>query len=566
MARSSLRARGVLASCFVALPAATLLVVACSSSSTSGTPDTGLGGFGDATTPPPKHDATTPRHDSGGGKPDTSIAEGGHDAQTEASGVGSLCTSDSQCTTGSCEPVGITVPMDADVQFDAGICSKHGACECASATCHDGVKNGQETAIDCGGSQCVPCPVGSACSVGSDCNEGECGVGYKGAKCTGFGPDAGMVDGAAPTDAGLASCVCESSLCSDGVKNGDETDVDCGGSCNKCPTGKACKAVGDCTSDICTSDLCACPAGMTEAPTSNSVPYCIDTYEVTYTQYSSFVGGSTTQTLADQPAECAWNTTFVPANNWPQVGNEAKNPVNYVNWCDAFAYCSYVGHHLCGAIANPTTMSPGGTPIPLTEMAVFQDASVLAANDPAIDEWYNACSSQGQNTWPYSNTYQATWCNDIDSPAQQTSGLVEIPIGQLNYKIVTGAPSCILDTSCAGASDQAGVLSTVSQGDVVQCLLLAPTMGATPACGNAFTETGCVGGSSINIVYDLAGNVAEWENSCSASAGSGDSCAVRGGGYDTPNGPEATKCASNAAQPAQPRNTQAADIGFRCCL
>jgi len=275
MARPSFRARGVFASCFLTLPVSALLFAACGTS-TESVPDTGTGGFGDATTPP-RHDSGAPKKDSGGGKPDgTVIGDAGHDARhdagNDAEGVGAVCTAASQCATGSCEPVGIAVPLDADLVFDAGICTTPGKCQCASATCFDGVKNGQETDVDCGGSQCSPCPVNSTCKVGSDCNEGECGIGYKGAKCTGLSPDAGTVDGAAVGDAGLASCTCQASSCFDGVENGNETDVDCGGSCNKCPTGKDCKVAGDCTSDICMGNICECPPGMTEAPTSMSVP------------------------------------------------------------------------------------------------------------------------------------------------------------------------------------------------------------------------------------------------------------------------------------------------------
>jgi hypothetical protein len=326
-----------------------------------------------------------------------------------------------------------------------------------------------------------------------------------------------------------------------------------------------CLVMGDCTSTICTNDICACPEGMTEAPTSMSVPYCIDTYEITYKQYSSFLSASTATTITNQPAECQWNTTFVPANNWPQVGELANNPVNYVNWCDAYAYCAAANHHLCGAIANPTAGTVAGAPIPLNGTDTFQDATVPALNDPIVDEWYNACSAQGQNIFPYSNTYQPTWCNGIDSPAQRTTGPVAIPIGTQGATLATSAPSCILDTSCNG-QDQTGILSTVAQGAVVTCKVFPP-MTTTASCGNAFTEPYCVGGNSLNIVYDLSGNVAEWENSCSASAGANDTCAVRGGSYDSPGtAGSSLTCATSTAQPPQPRNTQAADIGFRCCL
>ena len=48
--------------------------------------------------------------------------------------------------------------------------------------------------------------------------------------------------------------------CMDHVKNGKETDVDCGGpDCPACGTGKACLVVGDCASGICDGMTCRLP-------------------------------------------------------------------------------------------------------------------------------------------------------------------------------------------------------------------------------------------------------------------------------------------------------------------
>ena len=41
--------------------------------------------------------------------------------------------------------------------------------------------------------------------------------------------------------------------CSDGVHNGDESDVDCGGSCGTCADGRACRSNDDCASGTCSS-------------------------------------------------------------------------------------------------------------------------------------------------------------------------------------------------------------------------------------------------------------------------------------------------------------------------
>jgi uncharacterized protein (TIGR02145 family) len=81
-----------------------------------------------------------------------------------------------------------------------------------NATCSDGIKNGTETGIDCGGLDCRACTSPPTCSDGIR-NGTETGVDCGGTVCT-----------ACP-------------ICSDGIQNGSETGIDCGGSiCLACPT------------------------------------------------------------------------------------------------------------------------------------------------------------------------------------------------------------------------------------------------------------------------------------------------------------------------------------------
>jgi hypothetical protein len=44
--------------------------------------------------------------------------------------------------------------------------------------------------------------------------------------------------------------------CSDGVKNGNESDVDCGGSCPRCANGQGCSTRNDCAGALCPSGTC----------------------------------------------------------------------------------------------------------------------------------------------------------------------------------------------------------------------------------------------------------------------------------------------------------------------
>ena len=44
--------------------------------------------------------------------------------------------------------------------------------------------------------------------------------------------------------------------CTDQLKNGNESDVDCGGSCAPCPDGRACAGPADCAAKSCTAGMC----------------------------------------------------------------------------------------------------------------------------------------------------------------------------------------------------------------------------------------------------------------------------------------------------------------------
>jgi cysteine-rich repeat protein len=89
---------------------------------------------------------------------------------------------------------------------------------------------GGDSDIDCGGPDCVKCGDGYQCGSGGDCLNGVCGNGF-----------------------------CLEASCTDNVKNGSETDVDCGGTCDVCAILEACSAPADCVSGICSNGTCAAP-------------------------------------------------------------------------------------------------------------------------------------------------------------------------------------------------------------------------------------------------------------------------------------------------------------------
>jgi subtilisin family serine protease len=104
----------------------------------------------------------------------------------------------------------------------------------ACPTCNDGIQNGQETGVDCGGPDCPACPT---CTDGIQ-NGQETGVDCGGPDCPecdscNDGIQNGQETG---VDCGGPDCpACPT--CNDGIQNGQETGVDCGGpDCPACPT------------------------------------------------------------------------------------------------------------------------------------------------------------------------------------------------------------------------------------------------------------------------------------------------------------------------------------------
>jgi len=91
-------------------------------------------------------------------------------------------------------------------------------------------------------SACTPKTAGDACEGTKFCNaEGQCVECLDNSQCgaTGY----------------CFQNMC--AACDDGVKNGDETDVDCGGtSCSQCEQGKTCLTSTDCTSTFCADGVC----------------------------------------------------------------------------------------------------------------------------------------------------------------------------------------------------------------------------------------------------------------------------------------------------------------------
>jgi len=63
-----------------------------------------------------------------------------------------------------------------------------------------------------------------------------------------------------PCASGRCSTSAPADPCHDRVRDGDETDVDCGGSCGRCPAAFACLVPGDCQTAACDAGRCRAPS------------------------------------------------------------------------------------------------------------------------------------------------------------------------------------------------------------------------------------------------------------------------------------------------------------------
>jgi hypothetical protein len=147
---------------------------------------------------------------------------------------------------------GDAAPPDIDAAVDTGppcsrmttLCGPNKACkgapDCVSALCRDdvchdvapadGVKNGDETDVDCGGTKAPACTDNKGCLVAPDCTSSVCVGG-----------------------------ICQPPSPTDGVQNGDETGKDCGGAkAPKCPAGEGCNATADCDKVKCDTVMKKC--------------------------------------------------------------------------------------------------------------------------------------------------------------------------------------------------------------------------------------------------------------------------------------------------------------------
>ena len=122
---------------------------------------------------------------------------------------------------GSCDACAINLSCLVNSDCVSNFCKDN---VCSPARCDDSVLNGFETDVDCGGSVCSPCALNLSCLQDSDCASNYC-------------------------DPVSKVCIV-APACADGVLGPGETDVDCGGPCERCSVGQSCLEDYDCAEGL----------------------------------------------------------------------------------------------------------------------------------------------------------------------------------------------------------------------------------------------------------------------------------------------------------------------------
>lgn len=119
---------------------------------------------------------------------------------------------------------------------------------------------------------------------------------------------------------------------------------------------------------------------------------CIDSTEVTASQYDAFLKAKVDPATNPDVTCQAVNTTYQPST-WPN-GAVDERPVVFVDWCDAAGFCAWAGKRLCGG--------PGGVQI---------ESEGYDPPDPKQDEWFGACTNGGTTEYPYGDSPSTAACN-----------------------------------------------------------------------------------------------------------------------------------------------------------
>jgi hypothetical protein len=244
-------------------------------------------------------------------------------------------------------------------------------------TCTDGIQNGNETDVDCGGPSCPKCVEGRHCATGGDCATGVCTGGICVASAPTCSADVCGAQHGCPACALGKSCSggadCASGHCSGGV-------------CVQCESAANCTAAaaGSCQQAVCTSGTCGFAADDTNVPASTTCATgtCSGGIPVvTFVAYGSPAGSTT----------CASSTTMSTPVCDGQ-GNVAQSQTNCSPYFCADNTCQSSCSDPSGCVAGDTCLNGQCVPRQCTTAAQCPVANGTGVCNQGICE-VGSCSA-----------------------------------------------------------------------------------------------------------------------------------------------------------------------------
>jgi len=220
-------------------------------------------------------------------------------------------------------------------------------------TCRDGIQNGEETDVDCGGSTCPACANGETCALPDDCTSGFCdhdgGGGGAGGGAGGGGggrPDSGVCSPCETEGDCQPGQFCDAGSCVAGLDNGE-----------------VCAAANQCVSGFCVDGVCcdtACAGGDTSDCQACDVTGLVGTCSP---ETAATPCGDQGDTSCTNPDSC--DGAGICVENDEPLGTACDNGLfcDGADECDGGGACDSAGDpcsapQVCGEVTNACVAPP----------------------------------------------------------------------------------------------------------------------------------------------------------------------------------------------------------------
>lgn len=178
---------------------------------------------------------------------------------------------------------------------------------------------------------------------------------------------------------------------------------------------------------------------------------CIDSTEVTIGDYRQFMVATldgSVDAVAPLPAACSSQDTFVPQAGWPRQTFDDPLAVTEVDWCDAWAYCRFVGKRLCTSAEWLDVCSGGGARSYAYGDTFVEERCLIGK--PRLTDF---------NPWPVERVANRPECRDPNLPIYDLGGNAQ----EWTSDCVDETPDAACEVRAPGSSapiDQATCAST----------------------------------------------------------------------------------------------------------